>query len=156
MNPNETRKTSRCTTEQSKPLKWVEIFDLNSKGLRELDVYISELSKNSQDELIGSTVSLRALASLGRLRQNSDELKPLATFPDAFELRWIHRSESGRTLIRQYHVEPPQHPKYLVASHIHIKSTSGSQVEINRKQNLEIEYAKQRFLDCQPLLWHLH
>lgn len=71
-------------------------------------------------------------------------------YPRLFELRWKFEIPNGLSmLVRQYHGEPEFQSGVLVATHIHRKFVSGTPLEIQIHQNMEIEFAYERYVAAE-------
>lgn len=103
-------------------------------------------------------------ASRGEL-EPPDELKPVGDGrPSIYEIRWseieVHERPDGdgphrfkKIEVRLLHGEPLELSLALLGLHAHEKRTDGTDEEIKRAQDAEIERAKAIYLEAAPRSW---
>lgn len=103
----------------------------------------------------GEIEALRLLAARGELIEGDEEtFQPVARFPDLYELKWRFRRKGKRDLLlRQYHMEPASHERYLVAVHRHFKDTRGSDQDVKDNQNAQMAQAQLRAVGRAHVDW---
>ncbi len=89
---------------------------------------------------------MKAAAS-GRLR-GADELEPVRTQPELWEIKW---KEKKNVQLRLYHAEPGRSPD-LVALHFHCKDVS-DQDRIKERQEAAMQVAADRHYEGAPRVW---
>jgi hypothetical protein len=102
-------------------------------------------------ERVGEVWGLLRAGASGLLRDGSGELEPVRRHPEKglWELKW---SFPRLGEFRMYHVEPRTNPD-LVALHFHRKDTTGTQDEIDGRQDAEMDVAAQRYDDGVNARW---
>ena len=139
---------SRCCTPGGAPYHWCDYVERD--GTRVVE---NELDESLQDGCAtqyeyevrrGEIEALKARASGGELA-SEDEILPVRRHPLLWELRW----HFGGRPFRLYHSEPRAFPRLLLALKYHWKWTDGSQEEIDRRQESEMDEAAGRHEDWE-------
>ncbi|MFZ4894249.1 hypothetical protein ACL9RL_07355 [Plantibacter sp. Mn2098] len=136
---------SRCCSETSPPLVWHDLVDPAHASVVEFTDWLSELKPFARDFVTGQIAGLMDEAASGRLEDSGDEktpIKPAHPNPEVYELRSTQLNKK----LRFYHGEPSQLPTFLVALHMHIKSTTAL-------QGVEIAHATRKYLQSAETNW---
>lgn len=145
---------SKCTYARSTPLRWRLYFDWLNDSFIRYQTWLIELPSAARELVEAELETRREKAAEGLVTEElMRSLKAVRTQPGLFELKWDTRAAGKKVHIRQYHGEPETEPELLVASHIHLKDTSGTREEINAKQNLEMNFAQLRYIDGMSFKW---
>lgn len=149
-------RTTRCTEPAGAPYNWVDYIDHGSADFVDLDAWLSSLTIVMRQQVEGDIDALLALAAEGGIASDDTAvIKPVALFPELWELRWSYRGRAygGVREVRQYHAEPPARPKYLVAVHRHLKDLSGTSREIKSAQEQAMAQGKLRHMAGDASDW---
>jgi hypothetical protein len=139
---------SRCTSDcGGDPYEWEYYRTARERVVEnEIDTLLPDGCK-TQAELdlrLAAVDDLLERASEGvleiRAREDGQEITPVRTHPDVWELRW----DFGRPF-RLYHGEPPTRPRMLLALLAHWKDLNGTQLEIDAAQQAKMDEAAARF-----------
>ncbi|MBD8101306.1 hypothetical protein [Plantibacter sp. CFBP 8775] len=136
---------SRCCSETSPPLVWQDLVDTAHPSVVEFTDWLSSLQPFARDFVTGQIAGLMDEASSGRLEDTGDEktpIKPAHPNPEVYELRSTQLSKK----LRFYHGEPNQLPSFLVALHMHIKTTTAA-------QRPEIAHATSKYVQGAKTNW---
>lgn len=146
--------SSKCTTKNKVPLKWVDYFQMDHVSVIELEKWFADLPETVRESFEGQIDALRDLAARGEIGPlDETKLKPVLRHPELFELRWRFKYRKKKTHVRQYHGEPSSAADKLVSTHRHIKRLDGTDDEVKEWQNFEMAHAKLRYVAGQPSGW---
>lgn len=145
---------SRCTQPRLIPLEWREFYDFTNLSFMAYRSWLLDLPIARRQIIEAEIGARKDAAAVGQITEEMRKtFEPVRTQPGIFELKWEHKSFGQRFQIRQYHGEPIEMPELLVATHIHLKDIKGTKVEIDRKQDLEMDFAHKRFREGESINW---
>jgi hypothetical protein len=146
---------SKVVQSQDPPLTWQDDWDDEHASVKELEDWLASLTETVRTLRLGEIEALRELAASGDLvLGETEKFEPVASFPHLFELKWRFRRAGKKPLhVRQYHIEPDEHPAWLVAVHRHIKGTHGGKTAVQERQNVEISQAQLRAVGRRSAAW---